>query len=97
MVSYAPYRSLEGVVKDFGENAESWASKQIQQMTARDADWKELGSEPPNTQAESTAVAVLKEAFSLRPLTPSYVTASAEGGVGIVYRSSEKIGNRMPQ
>jgi len=87
------YESLTGVVEilaDVMESPASWARSKLREMTARNADWKVLRSAPPNAEAENLAVKVLTIAHSFRPFEPSYVTASAEGGVGIVYRSDKK-------
>jgi hypothetical protein len=72
------------------ESPMSWARAKLAGMTARDADWSTLNSAPPNRDAERLALKVLVAAHSLLPLEPSYVTASAEGGVGIVYRDDAK-------
>ena len=88
-----PYESLFGVVEILAgvlESPGSWAHAKLREMTARNADWKALESAPPNDVAKKLALRVLKSAHALRPLEPSYITASAEGGVGIVYRSKDK-------
>jgi hypothetical protein len=87
------YESLIGVVEILAnvmDSPASWAHAKLREMTARDANWRALKSAPPNSVAENLALKVLMVAHSFRPLEPSYVTASAEGGVGIVYRSNEK-------
>jgi len=87
------YESLIGVVEILAnvmESPASWAHSKLSGMTACDADWKAIESAPPNDVAKRLAFSVLKSAHALRPIEPSYVTASAEGGVGIVYRSNVK-------
>jgi hypothetical protein len=84
------YESLSGVVAILAnamDSPASWAHAKLRDMTALDANWKALKSAPPNSTAEKLALRVLTVAHSFRPLEPSYVTASAEGGIGIVYRS----------
>jgi len=91
--TFPQYESLATVVqilRDALESPESWALSKLEEMTARGANWKALKSAPPNKTAKRLALRVLKEAHSMRPLEPSYVTASAEGGVGIVYRANDK-------
>jgi hypothetical protein len=86
------YESLAPVVEilaDVLESPVSWARSKLRHMTGRDLDWKVLKSSPPNRVAEDLALRVLKAAHSLRPLEPS-VTASAEGGIGIVYKSERR-------
>jgi hypothetical protein len=86
------YESLTGVVEilaDVMESPASWADVKLREMTARKANWTLLKSAPPNKAAENLARRVLILAHSLRPFEPSQVTASADGGVGIVYRSVE--------
>jgi hypothetical protein len=90
--TFPSYDSLTGVVDILAhvmDSPASWAHAKLREMTARDANWKDLESAPPNNVAENLALKVLKAAHSFRPLEPSYVTASAEGGVGIVYRSAK--------
>lgn len=88
-----PYESLTGVVevlRDTMESPVSWAHAKLREMTGRAANWKSIGSAPPNAVAEKVALTILKAAHRIRPLEPTYVTASAEGGVGIVYRTAAR-------
>jgi len=59
-------------------------------MTAVNANWQALGSAPPNEKAKELAFRVLVLSYSKGIREPSLVTASAEGGVGIVYKDNEK-------
>jgi hypothetical protein len=70
--------------------AETWARAKLRGITATGADWEALGSERPNGKAKNIAREVLTAAYSLRPLEPTYVTVSADGGIGIVYRAEGK-------
>jgi hypothetical protein len=91
--TFPAYESLIPVVQilaDVLESPASWARAKLRDMTGRDVNWKALKSASPNITAEGLALRVLKAAHSLRPLEPSYVTASAEGGVGIVYKSDRR-------
>lgn len=84
------YESLGNVVHilaDASESPISWATAKLRDMTARNVNWEALGSDPPNFGAESHALTVLQKAHAIRPIEPAYVTASATGGVGIVYKS----------
>ncbi|HVO96416.1 MAG TPA: hypothetical protein VMT15_00025 [Bryobacteraceae bacterium] len=59
-------------------------------MSGLDADWETLGSEPPNARSRDLALGVLDRSFLMGRVRPTYTTASAEGGVGIIYRSQDK-------
>jgi len=72
------------------EPGEVWARARLRGMTALNADWENLGSERPNSRAKNCAREILTAAYLLLPLEPSYVTASADSGVGIVYRANGK-------
>jgi hypothetical protein len=56
-------------------------------MTGLGVNWNELGSAPPTEESRKTALLILDRSFLMDRVRPSYVTASAEGGVGIVYKS----------
>lgn len=60
----------------------------LAQMKSLNVDWAAVGSEPPNDVARNLAVRVLNRADSMHHMIePAYVTASAEGGIGIVYKT----------
>jgi len=87
--TFPRYENLANVVQilaDILDSPESWARSKLREMTARGANWKAMKSSPPNDAADKLALRVLKIAHAMRPLEP-YVTASADGGVGIVYKS----------
>jgi len=58
---------------------------QLAEMTAVNINWSDDGSESPNDLAKSSARHVL-EIANVLATEPTYVTASAEGGVGICYK-----------
>lgn len=68
-------------------NGISPAQATLNEMNGLGADWEAIGSEPPNEVSKSLALRVLDRSFLMDRVQPSYATASAEGGVGIVYRS----------
>ncbi len=65
----------------------STADLQLSAMTALDVDWQKEGSEMPNGVARLKARSVLKLS-DLLDISPAYVTASAEGGVGICFKQN---------
>lgn len=85
--SYEARVGVVGMVGALASGAELWARSKLDEMTSLDANWEALDAAPPNQIAEDLALSVLTSAHSLRPLEPTYVTASVDGGVGIVYRS----------
>lgn len=87
---YESLGAMVHILADASESPISWAHAKLRDMTARKVDWEALGSEPPNLFAERCALAVLKEAHAIRPLEPTYVTASTNGGVGIVYKAPDR-------
>jgi hypothetical protein len=89
--TFPRYESLATVLhilSDVLESPESWSHAKLREMTARDADWKAMKSAPPNNAAKGLALRVLRLAHALRPIEPS-LTASADGGIGIVYKSDQ--------
>jgi hypothetical protein len=54
-------------------------------MTASAIDWTVDGVEPPNSIARLNAVEILAVAETLA-IKPTYVTASADGGVGVCFK-----------
>ena len=88
--SYESLISVVDILADVLDSSASWGRAKLREMTARRANWAALKSAPPNTTAESLALEVLIAAHALRPLEPSQVTASADGGVGIVYKSAQR-------
>lgn len=83
--SHPPYPDLSALIAVvFSPPARALA--RLDEMTAVNADWKAIGSGPPNERARSLAFEVLQESFCA-DMEPSLVTASAEGGVGLVYKS----------
>ncbi len=71
-------------------DAATRAAQRLNGMTAVKANWSALGSEPPNEKARKLAFDVLESSYSKGILEPSLVTASVEGGVGIVYKSLKR-------
>lgn len=59
----------------------------LSQMAGLDANWEEFGSEPPNTVSQDLASSILRYSYILDIKPDPYAVASAEGGVGVVYRS----------
>jgi len=57
----------------------------IEGMNGLTVDWRAEGVEPPNVLSRLNAVRVLDVAGDLG-IDPTYVTASAEGGVGICFK-----------
>jgi hypothetical protein len=91
--TFPSYKSLSGVIQilaDVLESPRSWARAKVKEVKARNINWKALKWDPPNDAAERLAFNVLKMAHAMRPLEPSMVTASAEGGIGIVYKSEQR-------
>lgn len=66
----------------------SRAQAKLNEITGEDADWEASGSHPPNQLSKDLALRVLEASLLMGHMRPTYVTASAEGGVGIVYRSN---------
>jgi uncharacterized protein (DUF433 family) len=79
-----------GVSVKLLESSEAQARARLEKITALDADWSALGSAPPNEKAKELAFRVLNSSYSMGKLEPSLVTAAADGGVGVVYKSSDK-------
>lgn len=82
---YATPAVLQATQRSPGERARM----KLNAMTALDADWGTIGSDPPNDAARQLAFRVLELSYS-NSVEPSLVTASAEGGVGIVYKAPGK-------
>lgn len=61
------------------------ASNALKRVTGLNANWAELGAEPPNETAFQVANSVLTCTFMLG-LEPTLVTASADSGIGICFR-----------
>jgi hypothetical protein len=72
------------------KSSEVRARERLEQITALDANWDALGSAPPNEKAKDLAFRVLDASYSTGNLEPSLVTAAADGGVGVVYKSPGK-------
>ena len=68
----------------------SLAQSALNEMNGLDVDWEAIESEPPNATSKDVALRILDRSFLIDRVRPSYTTASAEGGVGIVYRSQDK-------
>jgi hypothetical protein len=88
-----PYDSLIGVIdvlRGAMDSPVSWSKAKLGEMTAKNANWTLLNSAPPNNTARKLALNVLKLAHAYRPLEPSLITASADGGIGIVYKSDQR-------
>ena len=89
--TFPSYESLIGVVDILADaSSASWSRTKLREMTASTANWTALKSEPPNSTAERLALKVLTAAYAIRPLEPSQVTAAADGGIGIVYKSEQR-------
>lgn len=87
--SHPPYKNLADTARAVS-SPDAKARARIKKMTARDADWQALGSAPPNDRSAAMAFDVLVMSYSKEMMEPSLVTASAEGGVGIIYRSPKQ-------
>src|SRR4051794_34491541 len=84
--SHPRYESLAAMVRVL-RSPEARARARLKGMTAQDADWNAMGSAPPNETARALAFDVLERSYAQEILDPSLVTASAQGGVGIVYKA----------
>jgi len=61
------------------------AREALRNIGGLDNNWAAIGSEPPNEKASGLAQRVLEAIFSTRTGKPN-VTASAEGGIAVVYK-----------
>jgi hypothetical protein len=71
-------------------NGSNLAQAALDEMSGLDSDWEAMGSELPNEVSKNLARNILDRSFLMGRVKPSYTTASAEGGVGIVYRVEGK-------
>jgi len=77
-------RGESGLLQAAVERALAVESR-LANITAIDLDWGAEGAEPPNAISYENARRILEVADVL-DIEPSYVTASAEGGIGIVFK-----------
>lgn len=66
--------------------ADAW----LNEMTGLNIDWNEAGAERPNKLALDLAKSILDRTFLMGRREPNSVTASVEGGVGIVFRKDDR-------
>src|SRR5260370_35263465 len=83
------YRSFHATLQ-LWKSPDAQARARLKKMTALDGNWTALGSEPPNALARELAFRVLETSYSMGKIEPSLVTASADGGVGVVYKTPDK-------
>lgn len=82
-----PYHMLAATMEAVRRPPAAQAFSRLNGMTAVNANWQALGSAPPNEKAKRLALQVLEASYSMDIIEPSLVTASAEGGVGVVYKA----------
>jgi hypothetical protein len=87
--SKPPYERLSHTIQVIRRPPATQAMIRLNGMTAVKANWEALGSEAPNEKAKELAFRVLTCSYTKGILEPTLVTASAEGGVGIVYKDNE--------
>jgi hypothetical protein len=64
----------------------SLAEGYLRDMAGLNVDWEAVGSEPPNETARQLALTVLDRTCLMGRVRPTSVTASAEGGVAIIFK-----------
>jgi hypothetical protein len=82
-----PAEALPSAPQLLRSSPSAQAREALKHITGLDANWSAIGSQPPNEKAYGLAQKVLETIFSTKTRKPS-VTASAEGGIAIVYKEN---------